>query len=148
MAGGITIIKWKNYREGITGKGYFREDVVTYNSNQRGLHKLKEGERLWLVSQPPKDPRHYIVGTIRVARLMLNPEESLARRKFGKYAVVASCDGNRDFNKQFPAWGMVKGLKFQTGKPIQSEDKIGQSQQTIRLLSVEDERLLETATGI
>src|SRR4029077_6636304 len=50
-----------------------------------------------------------------------------------------------DLAQRFPADGLLRALQFESGKAIKFGASVGQSLQTIRLLSASDERVLDAA---
>ncbi len=143
MPGGAAYIQWDSYKTGPGGRGFFLDDPLAFNSRQERLHSIGVGQRLWLVSRCPDDSQHYVVGVLRVRELRHNRPESKIARSFGEFAIVGERDQSLDLRTRFPADGLLRALEFETGKPIKFGASIGQSLQTIRLLSPADERVLD-----
>jgi hypothetical protein len=66
---------------------------------------------------------------------------------FGEFAVMADRKCSRDFNRKFPAEGLLRALAFENAKPIKVGASLGQSLQAIRFLTAQDERVLDAAAG-
>ncbi len=142
MASVIAFIQWDSYTNGLDGCGFFAADPLTFNSRQERLHLLEVDDRLWLVSRCPEDQQYYFVGVLHIAALQRNPPDSSVARAFGEFAVAADRTYSHDLGKKFPAEGLLRAFEFDSHKPIKFGANIGQSLQTIRVLSSHDERML------
>src|SRR5947209_12431104 len=58
MTTAAAFIHGDNYANGLTGRGLFGPQPVTYSSSQERLHSLGRGDRLWLVSRCPDDRQY------------------------------------------------------------------------------------------
>ncbi len=145
MADVIAFIQWDSYADGINGSGFFKAEPLTFSSRQERLHKLGIRENLWLVSRCPDDGQHYFVAVLRVAELRRNPLDSSLAKSYGEFSIVADPSRSYDFGRKFPGEGLLRALQFESGTPIKFGASIGQSLQTIRVLSTADERALEVA---
>ena len=145
MASAIAFIQWDNYTNGLDGRGFFAADPLTFNSRQERLHLLGVDDRLWLVSRCPEDQQYYFIGVLHIAELRRNPSNSPLAHAYGEFAVVAERAHSRDLGKQFPAEGLLRAFEFDSRKPIKFGSSLGQSLQTIRVLTPHDERILEAA---
>lgn len=142
MASAIVFIQWDNYVNGLDKRGFFAADPLTFNSRQERLHLLGKGDRLWLVSRCPEDQQYYFVGVLYITALQRNPSTSSLATAFGEFAVVADRLYSHDLGKRFPAEGLLRAFEFNSRKPIKFGASIGQSLQTIRVLSIDDENIL------
>lgn len=132
---------------GPMGHPLFGSDPVTYSSSQERLHALVQGDRLWLVSRSSEDQQYYFVGCLSISALRVNPSGSLPEQEFGRFAVVADRSKSHDLGTRFPADGLLRVFCFESGKPIRFGANLGQSVQTIRFLSPNDEQTLDAALG-
>lgn len=142
MPDGIAFIQWDSYKVGFGGNGFFLDDPLAFNSRQQRLHNVGVGKRLWLASRCPEDGQHYFVGVLRVRELRRNQPESNTARSLGEFAVIGDRSESLDLQTRFPGDGLLRALEFETSRPIKFGASIGQSLQTIRLLSPADERVL------
>jgi hypothetical protein len=145
MASAIAFIHWENYTGGLDGRGLFASDHLTYNSFQERLHSLNSGDQLWLVSRCADDHQYFLVACLSISKIHRNPPGSMAERKFGCFGVVADATRSHDLDKRFPAEGLLRSLQFETNTPIKFGASLGQSMQSIRFLTVADERILDAA---
>lgn len=120
----------------------FASDSLAFNSRQARLHEVKPGERLWLVSRCPDDMQYYFVGVLSVCAHRVNPEENSAAREFGAYAVEAVRNESHDLRRRFRAEALLRAMQFDPHRPIKYGASIGQSLQSIRLLSRNDANVL------
>jgi hypothetical protein len=77
-----------------------------------------------------------------VASLTRNPPESANCQLYGEYAVVCDRAKSLDLGIGFPADGLLRAFTFETNRPIKYGASIGQSLQSLRQLSEDDERVL------
>jgi hypothetical protein len=145
MADGIAFIQWNNFVSGVDACGFFSADPLVFSSRQDRLHKVDVGSRLWLVSRDPSNSQHYFVAVLKVEQHQRNEVGSPLADSYGEYSIVADRNGSIDLGQRFPADGLLRALKFESGKAIKFGASIGQSLQTIRLLSASDERVLNAA---
>ena len=145
MASAIAFIQWDSYENGIDGKGLFNFEPLRFNSRQERLHKVGVGENLWLVSRSQEDGQHYFVGLLRVAEHARNPSDNALTESYGEFAIIADPSQSQNLGCRFPGDGILRAFHFDSDKPIKFGASIGQSLQTIRFLSTEDERILEVA---
>lgn len=145
MPSAIAFIRWDNYTYGEDGQGFFEANPLTFNSRQERLHALKPDDKLWLVSRCPDDQQYYFVSVLWVASIHHNSPSSNLAQQFGRYAIVVDRTRSLDLGKKFPAEGLLRALEFESSKPIKYGSSIGQSLQTIRILTPSDELVLETA---
>lgn len=145
MADAIAHIQWDSFAEGTEGCGFFATEPLTFNSRQERLHSVSEGKRLWLVSRHPADGQSYFVAVLRVTGHRRNETNTTIAASYREYSIVADRSRSIDLAQRFPADGLLRALQFDSGKPIKFGASIGQSLQTIRLLSVSDERVLDAA---
>jgi 5-methylcytosine-specific restriction protein A len=129
--------RWDNYCADLDeGAGF------NFNSNQRRLHTAIEvGERLWLVTGRPSPDgiRYVLVGMLTVSAKTFNPPSY----KYGRYRVWGNLANSAYYSADGPdAAPLLMRLEFVPPSPIRSQDKIGQSLQTIRSLSPDDSALL------
>jgi hypothetical protein len=89
MAAGVIFMQWDSYVGGANGPPFFSEDPLTFNARQERLHRLAEGDRLWIVSRCPDDGQYYFVAVLRIAQLIRNPPGSEKATLFGEYAIFA-----------------------------------------------------------
>jgi hypothetical protein len=82
-----------------------------------------------------------------VADLRRNASDNRLGHAFGEFAIVADRLRSRDLGKMFPAESLLRAFSFETGKQIKFGASIGQSLQTIRVLSPDDERVMQTTLG-
>ncbi len=145
MPSGIAFIQWESYSGGSKGGGLFAADPLGFNSRQERLHLLGVDEHLWLVSRCPGDQQYYFVGVLKIAELKRNPPDSSLAREFGEFAVIAERVRSHELGKRFPAEGLLRAFEFDTNRPIKFGASIGQSLQTLRVLTRSEERVLEAA---
>jgi hypothetical protein len=145
MASAVIFMKWDNYRGSSDGLAFFSHDPLSFNSQQERLHQLAEGDRLWLVSRSPADQQYYFVGALTVLSKRRNPADSREGQLHGEFAVLADRSRSLDLATRFPAEGLLRAFEFVTGRPIKQGASIGQSLQTLRILSAEDADVLDTA---
>jgi hypothetical protein len=142
MSSAVAFIQWDNYDDGPGGHHLFGSDPLTYNSRQERLHLLRPGDRLWLVSRAPDDQQYYFVGCLAIAMTQLNPTGSSAEIEFGRFAVIAESAASIDLGKHFPAEGLLRAFQFDSDKLVKFGASLGQSIQTIRLITPTDEKIL------
>jgi hypothetical protein len=147
MPSGIAFIQWENYQSKKHGKSLFEKEPLTFNSRQQRLHKLTAGDRLWLVSRCPEDSQYYFVAVLHIAELHCNPPPSDVARQYGEFGIGADRVKSFDLRKSFPCEGLLRAMHFEPDKPIRFGASIGQSLQTVRLLSGSDERVLDASLG-
>lgn len=113
-----------------------------FSSNQSRLHESSEvGDRLWLVSGRPGEhgTEYVVVGCMTVAEKADNP----ASHPYGAFSLVGDPAATTLFDPDGPdATDLLLGLEFDPPKPIAERGVIGQSLQTIRALSDDDDRNL------
>lgn len=143
MASAIAFIQWDNYRNGLDGRGFFAADPLTFNSKQERLHSVDTDDRLWLVSRCLEDQQYYFVGMLHIAARWRNSPDSTLARAFGEFAVVADRTRSHDLSKKFPAESLLRAFEFDSHKPIKFGANIGQSLQTVRVLTPHDEHILD-----
>jgi hypothetical protein len=144
MASAIAFIQWDSYRNGVDGRGFFAADPLTFNSKQERLHLLGTDDHLWLVSRCLEDQQYYFVGMLHIAARWRNSPDSALACAFGEFAIAADRARSHDLSKKFPAESLLRAFEFDSYKPIKFGANIGQSLQTIRVLTPHDERVLET----
>lgn len=144
MASAVAFIQWRSYETGLGGKGLFSDEPQSFNSHQERLASLGPGDDLWLVSRCPEDQQYYFVGVLRVSRVAVNAPGSKAAEEYGSHAIIADRTRSHDLARRFPAEGLLRAFTFEPGRPIRYGASIGQSLQTVRLLSPTDSLLLET----
>jgi len=143
MSAGVIFMQWENYVGGKGGASFFSQEPLTFNSRQERLHQLVPGDHLWLVSRCPEDAQYYFVAVLAVSTLARNPTESENGQLFGEYAVICDRANSRDLGKRIPAEALLRAFAFETDRPIKYGAIIGQSLQTLRLLSGSDQRVLD-----
>ncbi len=100
---------------------------------------------MWLVSRSPTNQQYYFVGALWILEKKRNPTESREGRLFGEFAIIADRSRSHDLGLRFPAEGLLRALEFETGRPVEHGASLGQSLQTMRLLSSTDEQALSAA---
>jgi hypothetical protein len=145
MSTAIAFIRWHSYSGGPADAGFFASDPLTYNSSQERLHSLSSGDHLWLVSRSPDDQQYYFVGMLVVSALRSNPSGTPLEQEFGRFSIIADPSKSHDLSNRFRADGLLRAFQFESDKPIKFGASLGQSVQTIRLLSPSDEQILEAA---
>jgi len=145
MPSAVLAMQWENYAGSSGTTGLFDQDPLTFNSRQERLHTLSAGDRLWLVARCPDDRQYYFVAMLRVATIREDDPKSQIAGRFGRFSVVASRNESMDIQREFPADGLLRVLTFENDKPIKYGANIGQSLQTMRMLSALDEQILEEA---
>src|SRR5438309_822314 len=141
MPGAIAFIQWENYSPCPSGSGFFAQEPLSFNSRQDRLHALQPGGRLWLVSRCSEDRQYYFVAVVRVEALRKNLPQSEIAQQHGEYGVIGDRALSYDLGKQFPAEALIRALEFEHHKPVQYGASLGQSLQSIRVLSAQDESL-------
>ena len=142
MADAICFISWGSYSAGTDGRGFFRQEPLSFNSAQSRLHQVNVGDRVWLVARNPDDRQYFIVAVLRVAERRMNDLAEEVGRSFGEYGIVADRLGSYDLGRRFPAEVLLRSLAYQSGKPIQHGASLGQSIQAIRFVTDVDSILL------
>jgi hypothetical protein len=142
MAAGIIFMQWESYQSDSGSPDFFSQEPLTFNSRQERLHQLAPGERLWLVSRCPEDHQYYYIAVLWITERSTNPPGS-KESQFGEFGLVADRSKSHDLGKRFPADGLLRALEFDPSKPIKYGASIGQSLQTLRLLTPGDELILE-----
>jgi hypothetical protein len=145
MAAAVIFMQWESHVGGQDAAAFFTADPLSFNSRQERLHRLVPGDSLWLVSRSPEDGQYYFVAALVIMALAHNPPESEKARLYGQYAVIADRAKSLNLGKQFPAEALLRAFTFDTDRPIKYGASIGQSLQTLRLLSEADERVLNVA---
>ncbi len=145
MASAVAFVQWRSYQTGLGGHGLFSDDPLSFNSQQERLRDLRPGDNLWLVSRSPADQQYYFVGVLRVRGVGVNQPGSRAALEYGSYAVIADASASHHLGKGFPAEGLLRAMQFESQRPIRYGASIGQSLQTVRLLSLDDTLLLDSA---
>src|SRR4051794_13330319 len=149
MAAGVIFVQWDSYVGGREGPALFAQEPLSFNTRQERLHRLGPGDRLWLVSRCPDDGQYYFIAALVVSGLARNPPGGEKAERFGEYAVVADRSRSEDFRRSVPAEGLLRAFVFETGRPIKYGASLGQSLQTLRLLSAGDEAVLNAvAEGV
>jgi hypothetical protein len=138
-------MQWDSYRSAPGSPALFLHDPLTFNSRQERLHQLASGDRLWLVSRCQADQQYYFIATLHVLDRGRNPPESREGQLFGEYAILADRSRSIDLGLRFQAEGLLRAFEFETGVPIKHGASIGQSLQTLRILSADDEQVLDAA---
>ncbi len=141
MPSGVIFMQWDNYETASGQPVFFQRAELTFNSRQDRLHSLGPGDRLWLVSRCPSDQQYYFVAALRIASQKRNAPRT-KEAEYGEYGIVADRSQSVDLGKRFPAEGLLRALEFDSSKPIRYGASIGQSLQTLRLLSPEDEEIV------
>lgn len=130
--------KWENYIQDIAKKQDF-----DFNSNQQRLHsEIGIGDNLWLVTgRRDKHPTQYVlVGRFRIREKALNN----ADHKYGIYRVLGDALNSQYFSLDAPDLSEVLlQLQFSSSTPIKSKGVIGNSLQTMRVLTPNDVALLQ-----
>jgi hypothetical protein len=142
MADAVIFMKWDSYSGSSEGPAFFSRDQLTFNCQQERLHQLAEGDRLWLVSRPTTDQQYYFVAVLFVLCRTRNHAESREGQLYGEFAIVADRSRSLDLGLRFPAEGLLRAFEFATGRQIKHGASIGQSLQTLRILSPEDTAVL------
>lgn len=145
MASAIIFIQWENYISGVNGRSFFSSTPLMFSTRQERLHLLKPSDRLWLVSRCTDDHQYYFVGALSVAKLHRNPPESKVAQRFGEFAVIADDSSSHDFERRFPAEGIIRAFEFDGRKPVQLGASLGRSLMTLRILTDADEFALNIA---
>jgi hypothetical protein len=145
MASAIAFIQWESYWGASGLAPLFSNDPLTFNSRQERLHELAEGDQLWLVSRSPNNQQYYFVATFHVLERNRNTPGSPEAQLFGEYSICADRTRSLDLGSRFPAEGLLRAFEFETGRPIKHGASIGQSLQTIRFLSPDDEEVLSAS---
>jgi hypothetical protein len=141
MSSAVIFMQWESYESETGQPVFFQQDPLTFNSRQERLHKLSEGDRLWLVSRCPADQQYYFVAMLTIAATKRNSPGS-AEAEFGEFGVIVDRANSQDFGNRFPAEGLLRALEFESGKPIKYGASIGHALQTLRILGADDERIL------
>lgn len=142
MADAVCFISWESYSGGPDGRGFFNQEPLSFNSAQSRLHQVDVGDMIWLVSRHPDDKQYYLVCALRVAERRHNEASGDIARAYGEYGIVASRIGSYDLGQRFPVEVLLRSLAFESGRPIQHGASVGQSIQSIRIISPTDEILL------
>jgi len=142
MASAVIFMQWDSYESEAGQPVFFHHEPLTFNSRQERLHKLGEGDQLWLVSRCPGDQQYYFVARLTVAGTKRNKPES-ADARFGEFSLILDRSNSKDLGRQFPAEGILRAFEFETSKPIKYGASIGQALQTLRILSPDDGRVLD-----
>ncbi len=126
--------RWDNYQRGLDkGVGFH------FSSNQGRLHSLVEiGEHLWLVTgrKGPTGTQYFLVARLAVAAKTHNPPNYT----YGCYRLEADVGTSLYFcADDLESSDLLLALHFAPRKPIHSRSRIGQSLQTIRALTVDDD---------
>lgn len=145
MASALVFIQWENYVGGAGHPAFFDNDPISFHCRQERLHRLTTGDRLWLVSRNPDDGQYYFVAVLTIAALRRNPPDSETGQAFGEFAVECDRGKSLDLRERFQAEGLLRAFVFETGRPIKYGANIGHSLQTLRVLSEDDERVLNVA---
>jgi hypothetical protein len=143
----ITYIQWGNYAGEDGMPPLFGVEPLAYNSNQDRLHLAEPGDTLWLVSRCPEDKQYYLVAKLTAARQERNGPESDFARLFGQYRLVMNRTMSRDLNRSVPAEGVLRAMTFDPAKPVRHGSSLGQSLQSVRMVSSIDEELLESVVA-
>jgi hypothetical protein len=141
MSSAVIFMQWDSYESETGQPVFFRNDPLTFNSRQERLHNLGENDHLWLVSRCPADQQYYFVAMLTIIAKKRNAAGT-PESDFGNFGLVVDCHRSQDFGKRFPAEGLLRALEFESGKPIKYGASIGHALQTLRILSVDDERIL------
>jgi hypothetical protein len=115
---------------------------LTFNSRQERLHRLAPGDRLWLESRCPDDGQYYFIAALAIRELLRNAPGSERANLYGEYAIAADPQTSLDLGQRIPADALLGEMTFETDRPIKGGANIGQSLQTLRLLSDSNERRL------
>jgi hypothetical protein len=146
MADGVIFVQWAHY-QGSGEPALFAQQPLGFNSRQERLHQLGQGDHLWLVSRCPEDRQYYFVGVLPLTGQRRNPADSHLGQLFGEFGVLADPSQSHDLGTRFPAEGFLRALQFEPARPIKYGASLGQSLQSLRLLSDGDVRLLDAALG-
>jgi len=139
----LAFVRWEEYQKRPDGLPLLAADPVSFNSAQARLHRVLNGERLWLVSRCPDDQEYYLVGFIKVEAKELNPPDSVEAQLFGTFRVVGRKATSADLGKRCVVTDLLYALSFSPRNPIKPGANIGQSIQTIRKLSHDDVSFLD-----
>jgi len=139
----LAFVRWNEYQKRPDGLPLLSAAPISFSSAQARLHRVLNGERVWLVSKCPDDREYYLVGFINVEEKALNPPESLETQLFGQFKVVGKKATSVDLEKRCMVTHRLRELSFSPHNPIKTGANIGQSIQTIRELSPDDVRLLD-----
>jgi hypothetical protein len=142
MAAGIIFMQWGSYQSDSGSPVLFSQQPLSFNSRQERLHQLSTGDRLWLVSRCPEDQQYYFIAVLWITGRNTNSPGS-KESQFGEFGVIADRSKSHDLGKSFPADGLLRALEFDPAKPIKYGASIGQSLQTLRLLTAVDEQILD-----
>ncbi len=142
MASGMIFMQWGSYQTTAGEPVFFRQEPLSFNSRQERLHSLGPGDRLWLVSRCPDDQQYYCIAVLHILLAKRNTPGT-SEADFGEFAVVADRARSLDLGKRFHADGVLRVLEFDSSRPIKYGASIGQSLQALRILSADDERVLE-----
>jgi hypothetical protein len=142
MASAVIFMQWDSYESEAGEPVFFRHEPLTFSSRQERLHKLGQGDRLWLVSRCPADQQYYFVAMLTIAGTRRNAPDS-PEAEFGEFGVILDRSRSKDLGKSFSADGLLRAFEFETGKPIKYGASIGQSLQTLRILHPDDGRILD-----
>lgn len=138
----IAFIRWSEYEQRPDGYPFFGVDTVSFNSSQSRLHLAEPGDRVWLVSRNPSDQQYYLVGVLTVAFKEFNELGTLEYERFGQYRVTGKSSECVDLGLKLPIEDVIRSLSFEPVRPLAPDASIGQSIQTMRLLSKDDRFLL------
>jgi hypothetical protein len=141
MGCAVIFMQWESYENGKGQAVFFQHEAVTFNSRQERLHKLTEGDRLWLVSRCPADQQYYFVAMLTIAATKRN-DPGTTEAEFGEFGVIVDRSKSHDLGKRFTAEGLLRAFEFESGKPIKYGASIGHALQTLRILGDDDERIL------
>ena len=144
MADAAIFMQWESYIGTTGSRAFFSHEPLTFNSRQERLHQLSEGDRLWLVSRNPVDQQYFFVAVLQVLGRKRNTPESRESQVFGEYAINIDRSRSTDLGRRFPAEGLLRALEFGSGRPVKQGASIGQSLQTLRFLSLDDEKVMGT----
>jgi len=143
MASAVVAIQWDNYAGSAGTTALFDQDPVTFNSRQDRLHTLSVGDTLWIVARCPDDRQYYFVARLPISAIRKNDAKSAVAQRFGEFSVVVSQNESVDMGRSCPADDLLRALTFENNRPIKYGANIGQSLQTMRILSALDEHILE-----
>jgi hypothetical protein len=133
--------RWDNYNQDVDERIAFN---CCFNSNQSRLHSgIELGERLWLVTGQKEKQR--VVRYLLLAQLtIIEKTHNLPGYKYGQYRLRADPKRSSYYRPGPDISSLLLRLDFNPYSPIESENKIGQSLQTIRGLSDHDKTRLIT----
>ena len=123
----------------------FSSDPLTFNSKQERLHELAEGDRLWLVSRSPSNQQYYFVGSLFVREKKRNSPRAVKGGSSASLQLSQTDPGALTSVRASQRKDCSGHLSLNPGEPVKHGASIGQSLQTLRFLSPNDDEALEAA---